>query len=104
MIWKTVKSNKKGRWTVAKKETKRGPGAPRKGQRDESTLLGRIGKAVEEARIKKGMSVDELATALEKVVSRSSIFQIEGGRTDFQLSKLEAIAAALGVSVRDLIK
>ena len=54
-------------------------------------------------RIEKGMSQKDLAE-LTGYTDRSSIAKIEKGLVDLPLSKIEAIAGALGVTVFDLLQ
>ena len=57
----------------------------------------RIGKRIEELRIAKGLSQEELSLAAG--LQRSHIFRIEQGRYNFQLDTLAAIAEVLGKKI-----
>jgi transcriptional regulator with XRE-family HTH domain len=66
-----------------------------------SQFLTELGLEIRKARDREGITQGELAD--RSGVSRSSIANIEGGRNSVSLSVVFALAAPLGVQVRDLI-
>ena len=68
---------------------------------DESTFLGRFAVRLRVLRENTGMDVYEIAEAYG--FARTSFYDWENGRRTPPLEKLPRIAAALGVSVRNLL-
>lgn len=65
-------------------------------------LLARVGLRVRDVRTAKGVNQRDLARAA--AVSRTTLNRLEMGHlSDIQLSSLHALAAALGVGMRDLL-
>lgn len=60
-----------------------------------------ISSRITEVRTNAGLTKSDLADALGRHVR--SVYRIESGESSPSLAQLEAIAAACGVSVRDLI-
>ena len=61
----------------------------------------RLGERVRDLREARGMTLDALAK--EAGVSRKTIVNVQSGKHSPSLEKLAQIAAALGVSVSDLV-
>lgn len=64
-------------------------------------LKGRVGKAIKQARVDKGMTMRELASKIG-VQSTNSISRYESGRYNLSLDLLERIANGIGVTVEVL--
>ena len=65
------------------------------------TILGEVGELIRHYRIESGLTVDEIAEMAG--VDRSTWYRIEGGTVDSTLSRIEEVAAALGVPVDYLL-
>lgn len=66
-------------------------------------LKGRVGKAIKQARVDKGMTMRELASKIG-VQSTNSISRYESGRYNLSLDLLERIANGIGVTVEVLVR
>src|SRR3978361_220087 len=60
-----------------------------------------IGRRIRQLRTEKGMTLDELAVALDRAPSQLSV--IENGKRELKLSELQKLSRALGVSVDQLL-
>ena len=60
-----------------------------------------IGRRIRQLRSEKGMTLDELAVALDRAPSQLSV--IENGKRELKLSELQKLARALGVTVDALL-
>ncbi|HEX3678518.1 MAG TPA: helix-turn-helix transcriptional regulator, partial [Galbitalea sp.] len=60
-----------------------------------------IGRRIRQLRTAKGMTLDELATALDRAPSQLSV--IENGKRELKLSELQKLSRALGVTVDQLL-
>ena len=60
-----------------------------------------IGRRIRQLRTEKGMTLDELAVALDRAPSQLSV--IENGKRELKLSELQKLSRALGVSVDALL-
>src|SRR6476660_523645 len=61
-----------------------------------------IGRRIRQLRTERGLTLEELATAVDRVPSQLSM--IENGRREPKLTLLRAIARALGVSLEALLE
>jgi len=66
-------------------------------------LKGRVGKAIKQARVDKGMTMRELASKIG-VQSTNSISRYESGRYNLSLDLIERIANGIGVKVEVLVR
>ena len=64
-----------------------------------------MGRKIKALRMARGMSQEELAKAVgySSLNSRSTIQKVESGKADISRSKVPLYAAALGVSIEELI-
>ena len=69
--------------------------------RDRARILSDFGDAVRRRRVKAGLSQEALAFAAE--LDRTYVSSLERGRRNVSLVNLHRLAAALGVSPRDLL-
>ena len=60
-----------------------------------------IGRRIRQLRTDKGMTLDELAVALDRAPSQLSV--IENGKRELKLSELQKLSRALGVTVDQLL-
>src|SRR3978361_1970686 len=60
-----------------------------------------IGRRIRQLRTEKGMTLDELAVALDRAPSQLSV--IENGKRELKLSELQKLSRALGVTVDQLL-
>lgn len=70
--------------------------------KEKSKILIKFGDRVREARIKKGLSQEQLAHIAD--VHRTYIGMIERAEKNITLINIEKIANALGVNINELIK
>ena len=66
-----------------------------------SPLLAAIGRRVRAARLRAGLTQEELAALV--CLTRPSITNLEGGRQDMPITRLELIAQFTGTQLTDLI-
>lgn len=74
-------------------------------EQEKQVYLQEFGSRVHQFRMNKGLSLDELARmcGYTSTNARSSIQKIEAGKSDLPASKIHALAAALGVSISELM-
>ncbi len=74
-------------------------------EQEKQIYLHEFGNRVHQFRMSKGLSLDELARmcGYTSTNARSSIQKIEAGKSDLPASKIRALAAALGVSISELM-
>ncbi len=70
---------------------------------EKSELLKKVGKKIQNIRLKKGMSQVDLAGMIEGNIDTTNISRIESGRTNPTLYNLYRISQALNVPLTDLV-
>ena len=70
---------------------------------EKSELLKKVGKKIQNIRLKKGMSQVDLVGMIEGNIDTTNISRIESGRTNPTLYNLYRISQALNVPLTDLV-
>ena len=63
-----------------------------------------IGKQLKEARIKKGMSLQNVSDAIGGIKTKQTIMRYENGTTRIDEPVMEKVCAALGLNVNEVVK